>query len=91
MSRRFTSSTTVGRYTHLTSFGDYGVRFSRYESGISSARGDAYKELFTGLSWLIYGHRFKLQTGVRLTMMDDLSDGSADYLPGERQPTGTLH
>jgi phosphate-selective porin OprO/OprP len=69
----------VGRYTHLTSFGDHGVRFSRYESRISSARGDAYNELFTGLNWFIYGHRFKLQTGVRLTMMDDLSDGSADY------------
>ena len=50
----------VGRYTFLHSFGDNGIRFKRYDSRVEPGRGDRYNELFLGLNWLLYGHRFKL-------------------------------
>ncbi len=68
----------VGRYTYLKSFGNNGVRFARYENRIDPGRGDEYNEFFVGLNWFIYGHEFKLQTGLKYTMMDDeANDGGA--------------
>jgi phosphate-selective porin OprO/OprP len=64
----------VGRYTFLHSFDDLGIRYSRYESRIESAPGDEYNEVFLGLNWFIYGHKLKLQTGLKHTWMDALRD-----------------
>jgi phosphate-selective porin OprO/OprP len=69
----------VTRYTYVKSFGEAGVRFGRYESQIDSRMGESYNEFFVGLNWLIYGHRFKLQTGVKYTQMDDLANDGGDY------------
>jgi phosphate-selective porin OprO/OprP len=69
----------VGRYTFLHSFASNGVRFSRYENRIEPGRGDRYNEFYAGLNWLVYGHRFKLQTGVKYTMMDDAANDGGRY------------
>jgi phosphate-selective porin OprO/OprP len=69
----------VARYTWLHSFDDNGVRFGRYESRIESERGDRYDEIFVGLNWFIYGHRFKLQTGFKYTWMQDGARDGGDY------------
>ena len=45
----------VGRYTHLSSNGSDGVRFSRYDDRIDSDRGGQYDELFAGVNWFVYG------------------------------------
>ncbi|MBW2272862.1 MAG: hypothetical protein JRG96_06300 [Deltaproteobacteria bacterium] len=69
----------VGRYTFIESFGDDGIRFARYENRIELERGDRYNEFFVGLNWFIYDHEFKVQTGFKYTMMDDLGQGGGDY------------
>jgi phosphate-selective porin OprO/OprP len=69
----------VARYTFVESFGDNGVRFARYESQIASGTGDRYNEGFLGLNWFIYGHRFKLQTGLTYTHMHDAANDGGDY------------
>jgi len=69
----------VGRYTYLHSFGENGIRFMRYENRIDLGRGDVYNEFFMGLNWFIYGHEFKLQTGIKYTMMDDAAGDGGDY------------
>jgi phosphate-selective porin OprO/OprP len=61
----------VGRYTHLSSSGRKGVRFSRYDDRIDSERGGQYDEGFVGLNWFLYGHRLKLQTGVKYAVMSE--------------------
>jgi phosphate-selective porin OprO/OprP len=69
----------VGRYTWLHSFGDDGIRFNRYDSRIEAGRGDRYHELFVGLNWLLYGDRFKVQTGLTWTRMRDRPADGGDY------------
>ena len=69
----------VGRYTYLHSFGENGVRFMRYENRIETGLGDEYNEFFIGLNWFIYGHEFKLQSGLKYTMMDDVANDGGDY------------
>jgi len=69
----------VGRYTYVKSFGDNGVRFARYESRIEPERGDLYNEFFIGLNWFLYGHKFKVQTGIKYTMMDGVGPEKAEY------------
>jgi phosphate-selective porin OprO/OprP len=60
----------VCRYTYVHSFDGDGVRPGRYENHIDSAKGDNYDEVFGGINWFIYGHDFKLQTGLKYTWMD---------------------
>jgi phosphate-selective porin OprO/OprP len=60
----------VCRYTYLHSFDGDGVRLGRYENQINSEKGDDYNEVFGGLNFFIYGHDFKLQTGLKYTWMD---------------------
>jgi phosphate-selective porin OprO/OprP len=69
----------VGRYTYVKSFGDNGVRFARYESRIEPERGDLYNEFFIGLNWFLYGHKFKVQTGIKYTMMDGVGPEKGEY------------
>ncbi|MBW2288834.1 MAG: hypothetical protein JRG80_07480 [Deltaproteobacteria bacterium] len=69
----------VARYTFVNSFDDNGVRFARYESRIEPGLGDRYNELFLGLNWYLHGHKLKLQTGIKLTKMDDAANDGGDY------------
>jgi phosphate-selective porin OprO/OprP len=69
----------VGRYTFVESFGENGVRLARYENRIDSGRGDRYHELYLGLNWFLYGHKLKLQTGLKYTWMHDEADDGGEY------------
>ena len=69
----------VFRYTWLSSDGDQGIRFGRYEREIVSARGNDYREFFAGFNWFIYGHKLKWQTGLQFTTMDDDSNSGGAY------------
>jgi phosphate-selective porin OprO/OprP len=64
----------VTRYTHVHSFDDGGIRFGLYETRIDSTRGDDYNEAFAGLNWFLYGHKFKIQTGLQYTWMESVRD-----------------
>ena len=76
---RVVETMDAGRYTYVHSFGDNGVRFGRYENALESGRGDQYNEIYAGLNWLIYGQRFKIQTGFKYTWMDDAANDGGEY------------
>jgi phosphate-selective porin OprO/OprP len=76
----------VLRYTFLSSRDDNGVRFGRYENRIvdqdlesfENDRGNRYNEVYAGYNLFFYGHKFKWQTGLQYTtMQDDADDGGA--------------
>lgn len=68
----------VTRFTHMKSDDINGLRFSRYESVITSKRGDRYNEAYAGLNYYIHGHNLKLQTGLTYANMRDRAhDGGA--------------
>ena len=78
----------VGRYSYIHSFDDNGVRLGRYENRIEQSRGDQYDEVYVGLNWLPYGHKFKLQTGLKYTWMDGAADDGGDYRGWPECPSG---
>jgi phosphate-selective porin OprO/OprP len=68
----------VGRYTHVRSEEENGVRLATYESRVVSGRGNEYNEAYGGANYYFYGHKLKLQTGVQYAEMDDrAADGGA--------------
>jgi phosphate-selective porin OprO/OprP len=68
----------VGRYTRLDSEGPNGVRLATYESRATSGRGDLYNELYFGANYYLYGHKFKIQSGIQVADMNDQAgDGGA--------------
>jgi phosphate-selective porin OprO and OprP len=69
----------AARYTYLSSAQAGGIRFNRYESQVVSGRGDNYHEVYSGLSYFIYGHKLKVQTGVQHVQMDDDSKRGGSY------------
>jgi phosphate-selective porin OprO/OprP len=69
----------VLRYTHLSSSGRDGIRFSRYDDRLDSARGGQYDEGFVGLNWFVYGHDFKIQTGVKYAVMTERPGPVGNY------------
>ena len=69
----------VTRYTWLVSDDDNGVRLGRYENEIVAGKGDEYRELFVGYNWFFYGHKFKWQTGLQFTELDDDDIGDGEY------------
>jgi phosphate-selective porin OprO/OprP len=69
----------VTRYTFLHSSDDNGLRLNRYERNVVSGRGDEYHEVFIGLNWFIYGHKFKWQNGLQYTHMDDAANDGGEY------------
>jgi phosphate-selective porin OprO/OprP len=69
----------VVRYTHLSSSGRDGIRFSRYDDRLDSARGGQYDEGFMGLNWFVYGHDFKIQTGVKYAVMTERPGPVGNY------------
>ena len=69
----------VARYTYVTSSDSNGVRLARYENQVSG-RGDEYNEGYIGLNYYFYGHKLKLQTGLKYTAMNDSAgDGGSFY------------
>jgi phosphate-selective porin OprO/OprP len=69
----------VVRYTYITSSDNNGVRLNRYESEIVSGRGDQYDEIYTGFNVFFYGHKFKWQTGLQYTSLDDDANDGGEY------------
>jgi phosphate-selective porin OprO/OprP len=69
----------VLRYTYLDSDGANGLRLNRYENRAVSGRGDEYNEYFAGMNLFFYGHKFKWQTGLQYTTMDDAADDGGEY------------
>ena len=68
----------VGRHTYLRSKDANGVRLARYESQVTAGRGDRYNEFYVGVNYYLYGHKLKLQSGVKLADMNDsAADGGA--------------
>jgi len=66
----------VLRYTYLSSRDDNGVRLNRYESEVIEGRGNAYNEVYAGINFYFYDHKFKWQTGLTWAdMTDDAMDG----------------
>jgi phosphate-selective porin OprO/OprP len=66
----------VARYTYMKGDEANSIRFNRYESVLTSGRGDEYSELYGGLNYYFYGHKLKLQTGLAyVTMHDSANDG----------------
>ena len=68
----------VTRYTHLSS-SDNGPRLSRYDSRAVGGRGDSYDEIYLGLNYYLYGHKFKIQTGLQYTDMDDAANDGGKF------------
>ena len=68
----------VGRHTYLRSKDVNGVRLARYEHQVTAGRGDRYNEFYVGVNYYLYGHKLKLQSGVKLgDMNDSAADGGA--------------
>jgi phosphate-selective porin OprO/OprP len=69
----------VARYTYLNGDQPNSIRFSRYESFITSDRGDEYNEIYAGLNYFFYGQKLKLQTGFAYTTMHDIANDGGRY------------
>ncbi len=69
----------VTRFTHMKSDDVNGLRFSRYESVMTSKRGDRYNEAYAGMNYYIYGHNLKLQTGLAYANMRDRARDGGGY------------
>lgn len=69
----------VFRYTYVGSDGPRGIRFGRYENAIVSGRCNEYNEFYAGLNWYLYGHKFKIQSGVQYTTANDSTHSGGDY------------
>jgi len=70
----------VLRYTYVHSDGPDGIRFARYETRVlNEGRGDEYQEAYAGLNYYLYGHKFKLQTGVQYVTMRDRADNGGAF------------
>lgn len=68
----------VLRYTRVTSALNNGVGFARYESMLTSGKGDRLEEVYLGLNRYFYGHKLKFQLGVQHSkMIDSANDGGA--------------
>jgi phosphate-selective porin OprO/OprP len=69
----------VGRYTYINGDKANSLRFSRYESFVTSSRGDEYNEIYGGLNYYIYGHKLKIQTGLSFATMHDRAGDGGRY------------
>jgi phosphate-selective porin OprO/OprP len=68
-------------YTYVDGDGDNSVRLNRYDNRVENvdSRGDRVQDFYGGVNVYFYGHKFKWQTGVTFTTMDDTSEGGQDY------------
>jgi phosphate-selective porin OprO and OprP len=72
----------VFRYTYMHSEDPNGIRPLRYESDISSARGDEYTEFYAGFNVFFYQHKLKWQTGLSFANLKDKSNQGGPYDDG---------
>lgn len=70
---------TVLRYTYISSKDDNGLRLGRYEREIVEGRGNEYNEIYGGINIYFYGQKFKWQTGLQYTTMEDDADDEGKY------------
>ena len=70
---------TVLRYTYLSSKDDNGLRLGRYEREIVEGRGNEYNEIYGGINIYFYGQKFKWQTGLQYTTMEDDANDEGKY------------
>ncbi|MBT8346086.1 MAG: OprO/OprP family phosphate-selective porin [Desulfofustis sp.] len=68
-------------YTLVDGNGDNSVRLNRYDNRVDNvdSRGDRVQDVYGGVNVYFYGHKFKWQTGVTFTTMDDASEGGQDF------------
>ncbi len=69
----------VGRHTYLSSEKANGVRLPRYENKLIDGSGDRYNELYLGVNYYFYGHKLKLQSGVKFGYMNDRANDGGAY------------
>jgi phosphate-selective porin OprO/OprP len=70
----------VGRFTHMTSEANNGLRFARYENAVTGTRrGDRYNEVYGGLNYQIHGNNLKVQTGLTYANMRDRANDGGRY------------
>jgi phosphate-selective porin OprO/OprP len=67
------------RYTLVSSADENGVRLPRYEGRIVDGRGDRYNEIYLGFNVYFYGHKFKWQTGLEYSVMQDAANDGGEY------------
>ena len=56
-----------------------GLRLNKYEGKAVEGRGDKYQEIYTGVNYLINGHKLKLQLGVQYTNMEDSANDGGEF------------
>ena len=70
----------VARYTYLHSDDPNGLALlGRYETKVTSGRGDEYNAIYAGLNYYIYGHKLKIQSGWEYAQMKDSANDGGDY------------
>lgn len=69
----------VVRYNYLSSNEPGGVRLARYDSFVTSNRGDEYNEIYGGLNYYFYGHKLKVQTGISYVSLDGTPSPNTEY------------
>jgi phosphate-selective porin OprO/OprP len=57
---------------------DGSVKTNKYGK-VSGQRGDEYNEVYLGLSYYLYGHKLKVQTGFDYVWMDGTQEGGGTY------------
>ncbi len=69
----------VVRYNYIESNDPRGVRLARYDTSVTSQRGDEYHEIYGGVNYYICGHRLKVQTGVSYVSLNESSVLNGEY------------
>jgi phosphate-selective porin OprO/OprP len=71
----------VAAYTYVDGDGNNSVRLNRYDNRVENidSKGDRVQDVYSGVNVYFYGQKFKWQTGVTYTTMDDSSEGGSDY------------
>lgn len=70
----------VLRYQYANSNNDNGLQPQRrYEQEVTSANGDRYQAVYTGLNYYIYGNRLKLMLGGEFAHMEDDPDEGGEF------------
>ena len=68
------------RYQYVSSNEDNGLHLQkRYEGKVTQGDGDHYQALYTGLSYFLYDHKFKLMLGGEYARMKDKADDGGEY------------
>ncbi len=69
----------IARHTYISSEDANGVRLARYENQVTAGPGDQYNEFYAGVNYYFYGHKLKLQSGVKFADMEDSAADGGEY------------